>query len=504
MKHETFTTGPADMGYPSTAQLPDGKLVTVILKARIISMKILILIFALASFTVAASAADPRKPNVLFIAVDDLNAWVGHLGKNPQTLTPNIDRLAKMGVTFTHAYCAAPVCNPSRAALMSGLRPGQTGVYDNGQRWEPVIPVEQTLTTQYKKAGYRVLGAGKIYHASVQRPGEWDEYFTERGNERGAKRDASAKDDGVGGIKFAPLDCKDSALPDFHTISYGIERLGQKHDQPMFLALGLHKPHMPWNVPKKYYDLHPLDQIELPPHTTSDLADVPPAGLRMAKPEGDHAKMLASGRWKEAVQAYLAAISYCDAQIGRLLDAYEKSPERENTVICFWSDHGWNLGEKEHWRKFALWEETTRMPYIWIAPGVTKPGGVCAQPVDLMSIYPTLCALAEIPKPAHVTGENIRPLLADPAAAWSAPAITTYHLNNHAIRTGQYRYIHYADGSEELYDHATDENEWTNLARKPEFADIKAGLAKWLPTENAAELPRGNEDGEASATDTLK
>ena len=452
-------------------------------------MNILRLIFALAvSFTVAASGADARKPNVLFIAVDDLNAWVGHLGRNSQTLTPNIDRLAKMGVTFTHAYCAAPVCNPSRTALMSGLRPGQTGVYDNGQRWEPVIPVEQTLTTQFKKAGYRVLGAGKIYHASVQRPGEWDDYFTGRSNERGAKRDASAKDDGVGGIQFAPLDCEDSALPDFHTISYGIGQLGQKHDQPMFLALGLHKPHMPWNVPKKYYDLHPLDQIELPPHTTSDLADVPPAGLRMAKPEGDHAKMLASGRWKEAVQAYLAAISYLDGQVGRVRDALEKSAYKDNTIICLWGDHGWHLGEKEHWRKFALWEEATRAPLIWVVPGVTKPGGICPRPVDFMSIYPTLCDLAGIAKPAHVTGPNIRPLLADPKAAWTIPALTTHGQNNHAIRSERWRYIRYADGSEELYYHSNDDYEWTNLAAKPEHAALKRELAAFFPKENVAEL----------------
>src|SRR4030095_10734225 len=186
------------------------------------------------------------------------------------------------------------------------------------------------------------------------------------------------------------------------------------HDRaqnPFSFAVGLHKPHMPWDVPKKYYDLFPLDQIELPPTTKDDLKDVPPAGIKMAKPDGDHAEMLKSGRWKEAVQAYLATIAYCDTQIARLLDAYDKSPNKENTMIVFWGDHGWHLGEKEHWRKFALWEEATRAPLIWIAPGVPPPNSVCERTVDFMTIYPTLTDLCGVPTPSHVEGKSIRKLL---------------------------------------------------------------------------------------------
>jgi arylsulfatase A-like enzyme len=440
------------------------------------------------------SAADPpAQPNVLFIAIDDLNHWVGHLGRNPQTKTPNIDRLAKMGVTFTRAYCAAPVCNPSRAALMSGLRPGTTGVYDNGQDWKPVIPKEQTLTTQFLSAGYEVFGAGKIYHANAHRPGEWTDYFVGGGGKQTAH--PSAKDDGVGGIKFQPL-TDDSKLPDESIVDYGIKHLLANHDKPFFLAVGLHKPHMPWNVPKKYYDLFPLDSIELPPHTKDDLADVPPAGIKMAKPDGDHATMLKSGRWKEAVQAYLATIAYCDVQIGRLLDAYDKSPHKANTIICFWGDHGWHLGEKEHWRKFALWEEATRMPFIWVVPGVAKPGGVCDRTVDLMSVYPTLCDLCGLPTPKHVEGVSIASLLRDPKAAWDQPATTTFHQNNHAVRTERWRYIRYADGGEELYDHDADPYEWTNVAKDDKHADVKTQLTKLLPTTNKPELPRQKKDKE--------
>lgn len=442
------------------------------------------------ALTSATAADPPKKPNVLFIAVDDLNHWVGHLGRNKQTKTPNIDRLAKMGVTFTHAYCAAPVCNPSRAALMSGMRPGSTGVYDNGQDWKPVIKKEQTLTTQFLNAGYEVFGTGKIYHANAHRPGEWTDYFVGGGQKVTAH--PSAKNDGVGGIKFQPL-TDESKLSDEAIVDYGIKHLAGKHDKPFFLAVGLHKPHMPWNVPKKYYDLFPLDTIELPPTVKGDLADVPAAGIRMAKPNGDHAEMLKSGRWKEAVQAYLATIAYCDAQIGRLLDAFDKSPHKENTIIVFWGDHGWHLGEKEHWRKFALWEEATRMPFIWVAPGITKPGGVCDRTVDLMSIFPTLCDLCGIAKPKHSEGENIKSLLQDPKTGWDKPAITTFHLNNHAIRTAKWRYIRYANGDEELYDHDKDEYEWINLAKDEKYAEAKRELIKLLPTVNKPELPRAKD-----------
>ena len=443
----------------------------------------------------AREAASTAKPNVLFIAVDDLNHWVGHLGRNPQTKTPNIDRLAKMGVTFTRANCAAPVCNPSRAALMSGLRASTTGVYDNGQDWKLAISKEQTLTTQFLRAGYNVFGAGKIYHSSDHRQGEWTEYAENTGGGN-LRRHPSAKDDGVGGIKFYPLDCRDEDMPDYKVVSYGIEKLGQKHDKPFFLAIGLVKPHMPFSVPKKYFDMFPLETIQLPPHREDDLDDVPAAGIKMAKPDGDHAAIVKSGRWKDAVQAYLATIAFCDGQVGRLIEGLQKSAYRDNTVICFWSDHGWHLGEKLHWRKFALWEEAARTVFIWSAPGVTRPGGVCERPVDFMSIYPTLCDLAGLPRPAHVEGHDIRPLLENPKAKWDQAAVTTFHKDNHSIRSETWRYIRYADGSEELYNHDNDPYEWTNLAKDPQYASVKVELARFAPKVNAPERPRDPAGGE--------
>lgn len=432
---------------------------------------------------------EPLRPNVLFIAVDDLRDWVGYLGANPQTKTPNIDRLAARGVYFTRSYCAAPVCNGSRAALMSGLRPSTTGVYSNGEDWRTVVPEDQPLSAAFRRAGYFVAGAGKIYHGGFDRRSEFDDYYSGRHSDP-----QPSGDTGVGGIKFAPLDCQDADLHDWHITSYCIEQLGKQHDKPFFLACGLHKPHMPWNVPRKYYDMFPLDKIRLPKVTHNDLGDVPPSGVRMARPEGDHAAIVQSERWKEAVQAYLATIAYTDMNIGRLLDALDKSPYRDNTIICFWGDHGWHLGEKEHWRKFALWEEATRSPLIWVAPGVTSPGR-CERTLDFMSIYPTLMDLCDIPCPKHVEGKSIRPLLSDPSAAWETPALTTFGRSNHAVRSEQWRYIRYANGEEELYEETTDPHEWTNLAGKPEHAEVKQALAKHLPKSNRESIGNSKAKG---------
>jgi arylsulfatase A-like enzyme len=462
------------------------------MRARSVWSGLLCLLLASVAAVAAGAQDAKRRPNVLFIAVDDLNHWVGYLGRNPQTITPNIDRLAKRGVRFTRSYCAAPVCNPSRAALMSGLRPSTSGVYENNNDWRTVIPEDLPLTTTFRKAGYHVCGAGKIYHESFARRSEWDDYLENAGRDP-----LPTGNDGVGGIKFAPLDCKDEDLRDWKITDYGITELQKSHDKPFFLAVGIHRPHMPWNVPRKYYDMHPLAQIQLPPHKEGDLADIPPAGVRMAKPQGDHANILASGRWKEAVQGYLAAISYTDMLIGRLLDALDKSAYRENTIICFWGDHGWHLGEKEHWRKFALWEEATRAPLLWVAPGVTRPESVCDRTVDFMSIYPTLTDLCGIETPKHVQGKSIRSLLSNPKARWDQPALTTYRFKNHAVRTEGWRYIRYADGGEELYDEARDPYEWTNLAEKSELADRKVELAKHLPKEDHPDIGGGRRRGAA-------
>jgi arylsulfatase A-like enzyme len=447
----------------------------------------IIFVMLLACSAIASSAA--KKPNVLFIALDDLNVWVTHLGRNLQAQTPNIDRLASQGVTFAHAYAAVPACEPSRAALMSGLRPWNSACYKNGDNWKQEIPEGIGLTGQFIKAGYYVAGAGKIYHSDTYYASEWSEYMDETGFDTHGK--------GVSRLEgfLEPLqhDLKDEDLMDWHTINWCIERLKQKRDKPFFIACGLHKPHLPFAVPRKYYNQFPLDQIQLPPYLENDLDDIPSAGVAMALSGGDHQKILKSNRWKDAIQSYLAACAYTDMNVGRLLDALAQSPEKGNTIVVLWGDHGWSFGEKNHWRKFALWEEPTRAPLIWVAPGVTRPGGVCARTVDFMTIYPTLCDLAGIPTPKHVEGLSMVSLLRDPNAAWSLPAITTQGYQNHTVRTEQWRYIRYADGGEELYDEQKDPYEWVNLAGKGgEYNIIKNQLFGYLPTSVKPPVKEGS------------
>lgn len=431
--------------------------------------------------------AQSAQPNVLFIPIDDLNHWVGHLGRHPQTKTPHMDRLAKMGVAFNKAYCAAPACNPSRIALMSGMKPSTTGCYNNGQDWRPTVSEDTLLNKTLLDAGYQCFGTGKILHGSYGNSSKWTEFHkTNSGN---MARHESSPDDGVGGIEFSALANNDEDMPDYDAVRYGIEVLNRKHDKPFFLAVGLVKPHMPFSVPKKWFDMFPLESIELPPHRAGDLDDIPAAGVRMARPEGDHAAILKSGRWKEAVQAYLATIAFCDSQVGRLFKALEESAYNSNTIVCLWSDHGWSLGEKEHWRKFALWEEPTRTVFIWKVPGMTPAGVQSPRPVDYMSIYPTLCSLTGVSKPAHVEGLDISSLLKNPNAEWHSPALTTHNKDNHSFRSERWRYIRYADGSEELYDHDNDPYEWTNVAKDPQHAAVKEAFAKHIPSVNAPELP---------------
>lgn len=448
----------------------------------------------------AAEEKSAARPNVLFIAVDDLNDWIGCLGGHPQARTPNIDALAARGVNFAKAYCASPVCNPSRSALMSGLRSSTSGVYSNNiNRRDTICKDVSPLNTTFHDAGYEVLGAGKIYHGDGDQFGIWDDYAKLDKKAGGDLPPGKGEDGGVGGIRFAPVDGKDEDMHDYHTVTYCLDQLAKKHDKPFFLACGIHKPHMAWNVPRKYYDMFPLDSIQLPKTLDTDLDDVPPAGVKMARPEGDHKDIVDSGRWKDAVRGYLAAGAYCDAMIGRLMEGFDKSAYRDNTIIVFWGDHGWHLGEKQHWRKFALWEEATRAPLFFVAPDVTKPNGVSPRTVDFMAIYPTLCDLCGIETPKHVEGVSIKALLANPTAEWDRPALTTHGRQNHGVRSEKWRYIRYADGGEELYDETNDPMEWNNLAGDPKYAEVKSDLARWFPSVNAPEpnVKKGNGDGGA-------
>lgn len=430
-------------------------------------------------------SAQGKRPNVLFLAVDDLNDWIGCLGGNRQGVSPHIDRLASRSVLFHRSYCAAPACNPSRAALLTGIRPWTSGVYLNPQPWRPAMPEAVTLPQLFRQHGYHVVGGGKIYHGSYPDPQSWDSYFKKKADPRPARKVANDKRSRAGGIVWGVLDVQDQDMNDYQVASWACKYLDKKHDKPFFLACGIYRPHMPWQVPRKYYEMFPLETIELPKAPTDDLSDVPTAGVKMARPQGDHATILKTGNWKRAVQAYLASIAFADAQVGRVLKALDASDYADNTIVILWGDHGWHLGEKQHWRKFSLWEEAARAPLMISAPGVTKPNGHCYRTVDFMDIYPTLADLCNLPVGEHLAGDSLRMLLQNPNARWERPAITTHGRGNHAVRSERYRYIRYADGSEELYDHQTDDMEWKNLANDPAHASVKAELIKWLPKENA-------------------
>jgi arylsulfatase A-like enzyme len=430
--------------------------------------------------------AEDQRPNVLFIAVDDLNDWIGCLGGHPDTKSPNIDGLAERGVLFTRSYCAAPACNPSRAALMTGIAPHHSGVYVNPQPWRPAMPDVVTLNRHFKDNGYEVLGCGKIYHGAFPDAAEnWRQYVTRGSDPRPAKTPVNGIPK-TAHFDWGPVDAADEDMNDHKMVDWAIEQLNKKHDKPLFLACGLFRPHLPWYVPQKYFGMYPLDEIELPKILDDDLADVPPAGVAMAKPTGDHHKVTTTGNYRKAVRGYLASITFADQEIGRLLAALDKSEYADNTIIILWGDHGWHLGEKQHWRKFSLWEEADRVPLMMVVPGLTKPGQMCGRTVSFLDIYPTLCDLCDLPIGEHLDGKSLRPLLEDPSAKWNRPIVTTHGKDNHAVRSERYRYIRYSDGSEELYDHDNDPMEWTNLASRPDMKTVKKELADWLPKENAA------------------
>lgn len=461
--------------------------------------------FGAAPLVLTRAAAAPKR-NVLFIAIDDMNDWIGCLGGYPGVQTPNLDQLAKQGVLFRSAHCAAPLCNPARTAIMTGRQPSSTGVYLNNQPYggSKVLEGVLTLNQHFKNSGYLTLGAGKIYHGTYGQFADkkgWDDYGQPKGKMElpgpGLQAGAAAQ----GNFDFGPTKTGDEEMNDFQTAQWVGGHLSRKQPQPLFMAFGLTRPHLPWFVPKKYFDLYPLDAISLPIVKEDDLDDVPAAGKTMALQGKDHARITKADSWKKAVQAYLASISFADAMVGKVLRSLESGPNANNTTVMLWSDHGWHLGEKLHWRKFTLWERSTRNVLMVKSPGVTQTGGICDSAISMMNLYPTLLELEGLGKAGEQEGVSMMPLLRNPKLKWQIPVLTTYGLGNHAIRSGGvkegWRYIRYNDGGEELYDRTKDPNEWTNLAGKPEFAQKQKELANFLPASDQADAPKsivGSED----------
>ncbi len=446
-----------------------------------------------AALTAEANAG--QRPNVLFIAIDDQNDWIGCLGGHPQVKTPNIDRLAGRGTLFTNAHCQAPLCNPSRTSLMTGLRPSTTGIYGLAPWFRSVEEHRElvSLPQYFAQHGYRTLMAGKIYHGGYGRNKQDKEFHV-----LGPPTRVLAKPPRklVNTPQPHPLmdwgtfPHRDEDKGDWRVASWAVEQLDAKPSQPFFLAAGFFLPHVPCYATQSWFDLYPERSLVLPPMQANDRDDTPRFSwyLHWKLPEPRFKFLREADQWKNLVRSYLACVSFVDSQVGRVLDALEKNELSENTIVVLWSDHGWHLGEKLITGKNTLWDRSTRVPLIFAGPGVVH-GARCRQSVELLDIYPTLVQLCGLPEKEGLEGHSLIAQLKDPRAPRPWPAITTHNHDNHGVRSNDWRYIRYADGSEELYDLENDPNEWHNLAANPEYREQLEQHRRWIPNHNAPPAP---------------
>jgi arylsulfatase A-like enzyme len=402
---------------------------------------------------------------------------------------------------------------------MTGKMPSSTGIYNNSQWWKPHLSDAVTIPEYFRRHGYTAVGAGKVHHHTpgFNPPGQWDDYREQVFDNPwrlASYTDQRYHDYGYRGSKpvfpkwwplngVAGLGAENDwgALPDKTegeygdqvAVEYARQILADRHDQPFFLAVGFYRPHLPWYVPQRFFDMYDEKDIVLPDVPSDDLNDVPDEGIKLSRANReDYLKIRDAGQWKQAVRAYLASISYADSLLGQVVDALDASAYRDNTIIVLWSDHGWHLGEKQHWHKSTLWEEATRVPLIIVAPGVASAGVDCDRPVGLIDLYPTLIDLCGLDRKQGLDGVSLRPLLVDPDREWDRPAVTVFKPGQAAVRSQQFRYIRYESGGEELYDHSVDPQEWRNLADDPRYADTKRALSRWLPGAFAEPAPAKN------------
>lgn len=459
---------------------------------------ILIVFFGLGVISFKSTAQSIQKPNVIFITLDDMNDWTTVFDRNNPIKTPNIEKLADRGVFFTKAYCSSPACNPSRASVMTGTRPHKTGIYGNSSDWRGTLPKIQTMQRYFKENGYFVCGAGKIFHHhndwAFHDNASFHEFLMMSINEPYPDKKLNGLEDyGSRNTDWGawPDDVKKTA--DYRTAQYAIQKLNKKFDQPFFLNVGIYKPHSPFFAPLEYFDKYPSKNVVLPQLPQNDMEDLPEGAKKLMQPTDwfwdgmEIAKEQDAETFKNYVQAYQVCATFADEMIGKVISALDKSPYKDNTIIILWSDHGFHLGEKQHFEKFALWEKTNHIPFIIIAPGITKPGTVIEKPVDMTTIYPTISELCGLEVPEHTDGFSLVPLLKDNSIR-IPPALMTYMKGNHAIRSQRWRYIKYADGTEELYDHEHDPNEWNNVAGKAENEPVIEKLKQFVPKENADQV----------------
>jgi arylsulfatase A-like enzyme len=448
------------------------------------------LLTACLAFFVAGTLVAKDKPNVLMICIDDLNDWIGCLGGHPQAKTPHMDKLAASGRNFTNAHCVVPVCSPSRVCVMSGLHATTHGSYDLGPSYQSIERLNEQPTIQgyFKANGYKTFAGGKVLHHGFggRLAADVDEVLP---GKKGGPRPKKMMNWPGGAWDWGPYPEKDEELGDYQVAKSAAAALGKKHDKPFFMSVGIYRPHVPMFVPQKWFDMYPKDKIVMPKAPLSDLDDLPPNFKGKLNVEPVHAELLEKGDWRGMVQAYLACVSFADHCVGMVMEGLNNGPNKDNTIVVLWSDHGFHLGEKQKWAKRTLWEESTRTPFMISGPEI-EPGD-CAEAVSLLDIYPTLVERCDLSKNIQLDGISLEPQLRSPKTAREEPVLTSSYYENHAIRTKHWRYIRYKDGAEELYDHRKDSDEFTNLANHPEHAEIKRSLAKWLPKNAAAEVKKG-------------
>ena len=448
------------------------------------------------------NASGITRPNFLFLPIDDLNDWIGALGTNANVKTPNIDALAARGMLFTNAHAQAPICSPSRASLMSGLHPHQTGLYgqvrDANLRGaiEAVSPTP-FLTEYLKDNGYYTAGRGKLFHQGAP-AGTFHEYFRE--GDFGPKPPKRMKwESNRTHTDWGPFPAADADMLDFKTAMWGADWLSRTQQEPFFLGLGMVRPHVPWHAPQKWFDLYPLEEIELPPWLETDMEDIPAAGIALTSvpqmPTIEWA--IEDNEWRPILQAYLASISFVDYCIGIAIDALMASAYADNTYIILFSDHGYHLGEKSRFAKMSLWERSTRVPIIVTGPNIEA--GQTNAPVGLVDLYPTIVDLAGLPANSSNSGRSLMPFLTGKGEE-RAPITSVYGKDNFAVIDERYRYIRYENGDEELYDHMNDPHEWNNISNDPKYEVIKRRLAESIPvnTQIAVEVKRGPRPAEKS------
>jgi uncharacterized sulfatase len=460
----------------------------------------------------AAPAAAADKMNVLFVVSDDLtNNALGCYGG--PTRTPNIDKLAAKGVRFDRAYCQFPLCNPSRASFLTGLRPDTTRVYENATQFRKNVPDAQSLPQTFRTGGYFVARVGKLYHYGVpgqigtdglDDPPSWEKVINPRGWDKDDEDKGlifTLNPAGKGSGRFGgTLSWFASEGPDEkHTDGMTADEIGKlleaNKDRPFFLACGFFRPHTPYVAPKKYFELYPTDKITLPQVPAGHREAGPAPAFGSAKPEQEK---MSDDQRRQAIQAYYASASFMDAQVGKVVDALEKLKIADKTIVVFFSDHGYHLGEHGLWQKMSVFENSARVPLVIYDPRAKANGKACARPVELVDLHATLADLCGLPAP-KTDGFSVKALLDDPGAKWDHPALTQVSrgtptatgepvgknpfVMGYSVRTDRYRYTEWAGGTKgtQLFDYQTDPGELKNLAADPAAADTVKQLKALLP-----------------------